>query len=144
MSSRSMLLVGLQMALIAALLLTGPLLARNAGWLGLELAGIGLGAWAVARIRLKHLRVAPELADGASLVTSGPYRWIRHPMYLAVLLAAAALVADAFTLPRLGLWLALAAVLATKAVHEEKLLAATFPDYGAYRQRTWRLVPLLW
>ena len=144
MPASSKWLVLLQLSLIAALLATGPWLARAPVWLVLQCAGIALGAWAVASLPLRQLRVTPEPAPAAELVTRGPFRLIRHPMYLAVLMAAAALAADAFSWPRLGIWLALAVVLHAKLAREEALLAAAFPAYADYRRRTWRLLPGLW
>ncbi len=56
---KARLLVTLQLAVIAALLLTGPWIART--WLALEAAGCGLLLWALATIRLRQLRISPEV-----------------------------------------------------------------------------------
>jgi protein-S-isoprenylcysteine O-methyltransferase Ste14 len=66
---------------------------------------------------------------------------MRHPMYSAVLLFAAAELtayADAW---KLLAWLALAAVLLAKAVLEERGLSAQFATYPAYAARVKRLIP---
>jgi protein-S-isoprenylcysteine O-methyltransferase Ste14 len=140
----SWMLVFLQLALIAALLLTGPWLARQPVALGVEGLAALLGAWAVLGMRRSRLRVTPEVAPGATLVTAGPYRWIRHPMYAAVLLMSGALVADAPSPLRVALWLLLAAVLSAKLVREERFLRAHFPGYADYARTTARLLPGLW
>ena len=140
-SMKSATLVCAQAAAMVYIAASGPWVAH---WLPLrvaELAGIGLGAWAVAAMGLRRLRVVPELADGARLVTAGPYRFVRHPMYTAVLLIALALTLDRLTVPRAAAWIGLLAVLAVKLRYEESLLRARFPEYEAYCRRTSRLVP---
>jgi protein-S-isoprenylcysteine O-methyltransferase Ste14 len=139
----SAILVALQLGVIAALLLTGPWFARQWQWLALEIAGIGVVAWGVWAMRLRQLRIAPTVAPTATLVTRGPYRWIRHPMYTGSLMVMLALVLDAFTWWRGLLWLALFAVLVMKLTYEERLLTQRFPEYADYCRRTKRLLPFL-
>ena len=143
-SGKSILLVTAQISLIAALLGTGPWWAENPGYAALELAGLALGLWAVAVMRASRFRVMPEVHPRALLVTAGPYRWIRHPMYSSGLLAMLALVLDAWSLGRLLVWLALLAVLVAKLLHEERLLCSAFSPYADYQRITKRLVPGLW
>ena len=95
-------LVTVQMAGIAAILLTGPPLAGAVFPLLIEIAGVGLGIWAVAAMGVGNTRVAPLVKKDARLVTRGPYALIRHPMYSAVLLTLWPLVVDQFSLLRLG------------------------------------------
>ncbi len=138
------LLVTLQLGLIAALFATGPWLARHPAAQLAELLAAALGGWAILSMRHSKLRVRPEVAPGATLVTGGPFRWVRHPMYAAVLLLTAALVAAAWTLPRVGCWLALLVVLVAKLRREERFLHARFPGYADYARATARLVPGVW
>jgi protein-S-isoprenylcysteine O-methyltransferase Ste14 len=140
MKPKSVVLLGVQLACLAYLLMTGPWLAELP-WIWIEIAGLYLGAWAVWTIKLKNLRPLPEPSRQAKLVTRGPYRWIRHPMYTAVLLMTGALVLDAPGRERVGAWLLLVADLLVKLHFEESLLAARFPEYSAYRKRTKRLIP---
>lgn len=132
-----------QFALLLALLFTGPWLASAPAWLIVEATGVGIGLWAVFAMRRSPLNLAPNVRAGARLVTDGPYQWIRHPMYTALLLATGALVGAAFSWARLVLWLGLLAVLVGKLRYEESLLAAHFPAYEHYQQQTKRLVPFL-
>lgn len=83
--------------------------------------------------------------QGHQLVTSGPYRWIRHPLYTFGLIAMSSLVV--FTgLWSLGLFLAAAfVVLMWRVPKEEANLIATFGDeYRHYMARTGRFVPRFW
>jgi protein-S-isoprenylcysteine O-methyltransferase Ste14 len=141
-------LVILQLALLAWLTLKGI-----AGlWAGrlpvdgflLAAAGIALGLWALSANRLGNFNIRPLPRAGGRLIQHGPYRWIRHPMYSALLLAgvaAARLAADIETWLVLG---ALAVVLVIKAIVEERGMVERHPAYREYQQRTRRFVPGLY
>ncbi len=143
----SSLLVAAQFGLIVLLVATtrplGTPLA-NALVFTLVVLATFVGIGALAANRPGNFNVRPELKPGAHLVTDGIYRWVRHPMYLAVLLATAAALAADPRLWRVGAWLALLAVLLVKARREEALLQARFADYAAYKQRTNALLPYLY
>lgn len=140
----SWLLVALQFALITALVVTtrplGTLVSNLAAAILLA-AGGAVGIAALTVNRPGNFNVRPELKAGARLVTRGIYGHVRHPMYLAVLLAMAAGIAADPRAWRIALWVALLAVLLAKLVREERYLRAAFPDYGDYAARTRRLLP---
>ena len=140
---RSYLLVFIQFAAILAILATGPVWAEEPSLRLLEGVGIVLGWWALIAMQLANLHILPDVRPNAQLVQRGPYRFIRHPMYSALLLTTLALVLDSFTWLRLGIWLVLVVDLLVKLTYEERLLVAHYPDYPAYQQRTKRLLPLI-
>lgn len=133
--------VGVQFACIIAFLVSGPWIARQAWFLTLELLGILLMTWAILTMRVTKVNVFPEVRAGSRLVTNGPYRWIRHPMYTALLLITLALLCESFSYWRGFWWILLSADLVAKLFAEERSLGEVFDDYEAYRSRTWRLVP---
>jgi len=108
----------------------------------LFMLGTAVGAWALSVNRPGNINIRPEPHPQGVLVTGGPYRWVRHPMYLAVLLmmAAFAMGDDPW---QWAAWAALALVLAAKARREERGLALLHPGYEAYRARTRALVPFV-
>lgn len=142
--ARSLLLVGAQLALLAGLAVTGPWWPISVGARGLVAVGVALGLWALCTMRLRNLRATPEPAVGARLLTGGPYRWVRHPMYSATLLVMAGWLAGHINWPRGLMGLGLLVILLVKLRYEERLLVHRFPEYPSYAARTRRLVPGLW
>ncbi len=140
----SSLLVALQLALLVAIAM--PWEGRGIGVVASVAVGVGaaIGAWAVAANRPGNFNVRPEPKRGGRLVTTGPYRWIRHPMYAALLVACAGLAGGYASPWRWVALAALAAVLAAKARREERGMAAAHPGYAAYAMRTKRIVPWVW
>jgi protein-S-isoprenylcysteine O-methyltransferase Ste14 len=68
-----------------------------------------------------------DLYSNHQLVRKGPYRWVRHPMYLAVLLAAGGALLIFQTWAML-VFTPLSLVVVQRAANEERLLAEEFPD----------------
>lgn len=122
-------------------MITGPLLASHAIYLGLELLGVALGVWALATMTIRNLNVLPDIRAGSQLVRHGPYRYIRHPMYSALLLVTLALILDAYSMERLMIWILLVCDLWVKLRYEEKLLGQHFGEYKDYQKQTKRLIP---
>ncbi len=140
-----LLLVLLQFGLLTALgVLALPLVLQGqtgfASWVLLALSGL-LGGWTLLHNRVGNFNIHPQPKAQGVLVTSGPYRLMRHPMYSTVLLAAAALA----SVPHHGLawllWLALLATLLAKAMLEEHWLLEHHPLYAGYCGRCKRFVP---
>lgn len=109
--------------------------------LALIVAGAATGIAAIAANRPGNFNIRPVPKAGGTLVTAGPYRWIRHPMYTALLVGSLGLLLAAPG-AAIGLaWLALAVVLTLKARTEERGMLITHPDYANYMRRTKRFIP---
>lgn len=137
-------LVLIQFGALALIVLTGPWLAEGFWWQLLEGIGLGVGLWAIVTIRIGNFNVTPDVKQNGQLVQTGPYQFIRHPMYLALLLVTLALVCSQFSLLRLGIWMVLLVDLVVKMAFEEQLLAAHFTNYTHYQRRTYRLIPFIY
>jgi protein-S-isoprenylcysteine O-methyltransferase Ste14 len=123
-----------------------PLLARIDGWpvraagVALALVALAFAFWA-ARALGPALTPEPEPLPGASLVESGPYRIVRHPIYTGLIGAVAGwtLAWSNWTLA-LVVALVLLAFFEGKAAVEERWLAQRFPAFAAYRTRVRRRI----
>ncbi len=141
---RSTILVILQLAALAAILCPWDVARWNGvATLGVA-AGAALGAWALTANRLGNFNVRPQPKAGGYLATGGPYAYVRHPMYLALLLVAAGACIGYATPWRWIVLVALTVVLDRKARIEESGLAALHKGYADYARRTRRIIPYVW
>jgi protein-S-isoprenylcysteine O-methyltransferase Ste14 len=106
-------------------------------------ASFALAVWTLMHNRLGNFNIDPTPKDRGVLVTKGPYRWIRHPMYTSLLLGAGALASMSSPLAAWLAWSALAVVLLLKSTLEEHWLCERYPGYAAYRLVSKRFVPWL-
>lgn len=141
--SSSYVLVTAQLALLIAIAIPDSHLHFSLTGTTLLVSGMTLGVWALL-VMGRHLRIMPEPAAGAHLLRNGPYRLIRHPMYSAVVLAAAGWLLCDWSWTRLACLLALLPVLMLKAAREERMLGGKFSDYAAYRTTSRRFIPWVW
>jgi protein-S-isoprenylcysteine O-methyltransferase Ste14 len=82
------------------------------------------------------------LPDVRGLVTRGPYRLVRHPLYLGELTAALGMVVGSDGRLLSGtFWVICLAFQLVRAHYEERTLRAEFPEYESYSARTKRLIP---
>jgi protein-S-isoprenylcysteine O-methyltransferase Ste14 len=139
------LLVYLQLLLMILFFIATPPLAQNMILFIIELFAIALGAWAIVHMVFNsRFSGRPEPAQSARLLSTGPFTYIRNPMYSAVLLWTGTLLLDYFTLLRLTIFVLLAVVLLKKISIEENLLPEKFKGYAAYKSRTRRLIPFIY
>ena len=133
------------MAMVGALIglfLRRALFSSSPLVIAIQIAVLLLFAWARFTFRWRSFHAAANPTKGG-LVTSGPYRYIRHPIYTAMCVFAWAGIAAHWS------WLAilfgglmmLGAVV--RIFIEEKLVTTRYPDYVAYAAKTWRMVPFV-
>jgi protein-S-isoprenylcysteine O-methyltransferase Ste14 len=81
----------------------------------------------------------------ATLVTTGPYRWIRHPFYVTVVLlvVAVTLLAANWFVGLCGLVIFVSQVIRLP-IEEQRLIEKFGDEYRAYLARTGRFLPKLW
>ena len=115
----------------------------GAAGLILCLAGFALAVW--ARLHLgRNWGMPMSLKEGHELVTTGPYRYVRHPIYSGMLLAflGSALVAGWVWLP---VFVGFGIYFVYSARTEERLMLHEFPEeYTQYRKRTTAIIPFIY
>ena len=107
--------------------------------------GLALRVWAIATLG-SAFRTTVEVEPGQTVVSSGPYRWVRHPSYAGLLLIVAGFGAA------LGNWLSLTvcvvlplpAILWRIHVEEAELNNVLGEAYRTYQSDRARLIPRLW
>ena len=106
-----------------------------------HILGAILGLWALKTMHLGHFNIIPDPMPHLQLVTTGPYAFIRHPMYASILI---------FFLPFPILhstpisWLVFALLgmtLLLKLHYEEHLIRHKISDYKIYQSHTKKLIP---
>jgi len=105
------------------------------------IAGSALGFVAIWQMRKSRLSILPEITKGATLINSGLYSVIRHPMYLAVILASLGLAINSNSYLSIVILFILVIDLFFKSNREEKLLEKEFIEYAIYKKKTNKIIP---
>lgn len=110
---------------------------------GLVAGGLGFAVWARRHLAGNWSNLV-VLRRNHELITSGPYRLVRHPIYTGILLAIAGTALARGDVRALLAMALVGAVIADQIAAEERLLAGSFGQaYGAYRLAVPALVPRL-
>jgi protein-S-isoprenylcysteine O-methyltransferase len=116
-------------------------------WLGVGCAALGtlLRIWAMTTLGRYYTRTLVTTSD-QRVVQRGPYRYIRHPGYLAALLIwGGAAVASGSVIATVLVFALLIVAYGYRIRNEERMLIESLgTEYSDYCRRTWRLVPLLY
>mgnify|MGYP005839437845 CR=1 FL=1 len=107
----------------------------------LATAGLITGGWAAITMG-SSFRVHPD-PNGSGLVTGGPFAYVRHPIYSALIFIALGYALATGYIVKFGATLFLLVVLHFKAEYEEKALGMIYDDYAAYKQKTGRFIPFI-
>ena len=108
--------------------------------LALTLGGLALAVWSV-RTLSTNLSIVPQARVA---ITYGPYRLVRHPLYLGELVALVGLAWHVGRWPAALVFGVEVLLQVYRAGREERLLIAVVPGYREYAARTHRLIPGLW
>ena len=138
------LLVILQFLFIGLVVVSSPVTQLKWWVIVFIILGVLLGLWAIQTIRLGNFNISPLPKPGGLMIASGPYHFVRHPMYTGILLVCWPLVIGHFSWWRLGFVLALTLVLVVKLHIEESYLKKAFIAYREYTRTSKKLIPFVW
>lgn len=109
----------------------------------IQVLAIGLMIWARITFGLRSFHPAANATKGA-LITSGPYRWFRHPIYVSIIFFFAA---SLISFPYIETLIAVILIfvgLFIRMLLEEKALRATYKEqYETYSKQTKRIIPFI-
>ena len=127
---------------VAVLACTQSLAGEGPVSIGLQTVAIALMLWARVTFgrRSFHFKADPT---AGGLVTTGPYRFLRHPIYAAVLLFVWTGVAVHASPQSVARGIVETAMTALRILFEEALVRRTYPEYDDYTRRTKRVLPFL-
>ena len=141
-SFKSVLFVVIQLSCIIVIFISGTALPGNVFYYFIIILFLIPGLWALFSMKFRF-NVAPELLPGSRIITSGPYKYIRHPMYTTVLGTTLTVVIFSFTYFLLMIWLILLITLLMKLFYEESLIEKEFGGYADYKSKSKRIIPFI-
>ena len=118
------------------------LLAQEIPALLVQMLAALLMIWARVTFGRRSFHVAADATDGG-LVTSGPYRFIRHPIYASIIYFLWAGIFSNYSLLNAILGIAATLALMIRIYAEETLIIERYPEYSEYAARTRRIIPLI-
>jgi protein-S-isoprenylcysteine O-methyltransferase Ste14 len=130
----------LMVAALLGLLISHSLFSDSPAVIVIQGLAAALMLWARITFGRRSFHAAANPTAGG-LVTTGPYHYIRHPIYTAACLFAWAAVVHSGTALALLCGLLLFAGTLGRMLCEERLVAATYPEYQAYAKTTKRMIP---
>jgi len=123
------------------LLVTGNLFSLNL-LLIVQVIAMAAMPWARRSFQPGQFSIHADPKDG-QMIASGPYYFVRHPMYASTLAIIWAGIAGHFSFINFGLGVIVTVVVFIRIMNEEQYLRAHYPDYIQYARRTKRIIPFL-
>jgi len=133
---------GLMVAGIVWLLMRQQVLAHSIPGIAVQAMAVLLMILARIAFGMRSFHASANPTAGG-LVTSGPYRWMRHPIYAAILYFCWAAALDHRTREAVAASLLITAGAVLRMYMEEQLLVGMYPAYRDYAARTARVVPFV-
>ena len=137
------LLVFLQFALIGLMLVFSKGIFSSFVAILVFLIGALIGLFALTHNQLGNFNIQPKMKENAKLITTGVYAYIRHPMYLSVLLMMLGVFIGSPTILEVLLLISLTIVLVLKAKKEEAIWSDETQEYLNYKKKTKLFIPFL-
>ena len=139
----SRVLVAIQFLSISLIMIPKASIMITPFWWVLLLISIVTALWIFTHNRVGNFNVVPEIRENAKLIITGPYRYVRHPMYSTLILFVLGIVLWHFNVINLLLFAIMIIAVAMKAFKEERLWSNHHEDYLLYKKRTKMIIPFI-
>ncbi len=136
-------LVGIQFLAIFIIMTPKSSIMITPFWWVLLLVAIATALWIFTHNRVGNFNVVPEIRDNAKLIITGPYRYVRHPMYSSLILFMLGIVLWHFNAINVFFLTIMIVAVSLKAFKEEKLWSNHHEDYLAYKETTKMIIPFI-
>jgi len=107
------------------------------------LIGISVGVLALSKNQLGNFNVRPIIKENCSLITTGIYSYIRHPMYTSVLVSMFGVLLIDMNIFKIIIYAVLLLNILVKMFYEESLWLCKSQEYLLYTKNTKRLIPYI-
>ncbi len=125
---------------IMYLLISGNLLSPSPFVIAAQLGAVVLGIWARRSFQADQFSIHADPKEG-QLLRTGPYQFIRHPMYAAALLLSWSSILGHASLINAVIGVIVTGVIVIRIATEEQFLRTRYPDYAEYSRKTRRIIP---
>ena len=138
----SLIAFGIAVFGIIFLIKNKSVLSQNPSTIVIQVCSLGLMIWARITFGRRSFHAAANTTEG-KLITSGPYKWLRHPIYAAVIYFFWASLISYPEIQTLIAVLMITGGLFARMIFEEKNLLTVYDEYAAYMKRTKRIIPFI-
>ena len=139
----SNILVAIQFIVILILLFTNQSIFNN--YISLFISSIGFifGLYTLYFNQVGNFNVRPEIKSNAKLISTGAYKYIRHPMYFCVLIIMGGVIVSDINIINIICYGILIIVLYLKSKKEEMLWSEKMEEYASYKEKTKMFIPFI-
>jgi protein-S-isoprenylcysteine O-methyltransferase Ste14 len=108
-----------------------------------QLLSVGFSIWARRSFQKEQFSIHAEPSNGSPL-TTGPYKFVRHPMYTSALFLIWISIIGHLSILTVTIGVVVSTVISLRIITEEQLLRERFLDYNLYASKTKTIIPFLY
>lgn len=139
----SKVLVILQFTIVLLLLIANDSFFSNLVSMFIFTLGTLFGIYTLCFNRIGNFNIAPEIKQNSKFIKTGPYKYIRHPMYFSLFLMIGGVILTEIDILNIVFYFSLIIVLYLKAKKEEKLWSEKLEEYVEYKKHTKMFIPFV-
>jgi protein-S-isoprenylcysteine O-methyltransferase Ste14 len=138
----SLIAFGIVVVCVIFLLKKGYIFSLNPFSIAIQFIAACLMIWARITFGIRSFHASANTTKG-ELIKTGPYRWLRHPIYAAIIYFFIASIISYPNIETIAAVFLITAGLYARMLFEERFLMKTYPDYAKYKDHTKRILPFL-